>query len=153
MLALALALPGCGGDAASPTPVAARSYADPGFVRADGFEMRYGLVLASALNPAVAKAYGIVRSNDRAVLTVAVLRQSPGSVPVATEAQVHGIRRRLTGEEMLLEFRPILEGQAISYIAELDVGSGGPLLLEVEAVPHGGHSALVAKLTRQFDTG
>jgi len=150
VLAVAGLFAACGGSDRAPQPVAARPYEDPGFVRAAGYEMRYGVVQASALDPDVARGYGIVRSELRAVVTVAVLRQRPGAVPVTVEASVHGVTRRLTGEASPLEFRSVVDGQAVSYIAEFDVRDREPMALEIVSQPSGSTAKLQTRITREF---
>lgn len=150
VLLLAGLLAACGGGGDAPRPIAARPYDDPGFVRAGDFEMRYGTMLASELNPDVAKAYAILRSDSRAVLSVSVLRQSAGSLPVPIEAETRGFRRRLTGERVPLDFRRIDEQEGPSYVAEFDVGNAGPVVLEFVSVPAGSASRLEARVVREF---
>lgn len=150
-IASCVLIAGCGGGTSSPEPVAARPYEDPGFVRSAGFEMRYGVMQASSIDRRVATRYGISRSDDRAVITVAVSRQPPGSVPVPVEARISGIRRTLAGDAYALEFRAESEDGTVSYIAETDIPEHEPLSLEVEAQPTGSEARLTARITRRFD--
>lgn len=153
LLAVIALVASCGGGDQPPQPVAARPYEDPGFVRGAGYEMRYGVLRASALDADVARGYGIVRSERRAVVTVAVLRQRPGAMPVTVEAEVDGVWRRLTGEAFPLGFRRVLDGQAVSYVAEFDVRDREPVVLELEAQPSGSSAKLHARITREFAAG
>jgi len=153
-IVLCATLAACGGAAGPPPePVPARPYGDPGVVQGAGFEMRYGIVRSSTLDLGVAKRNGIVRSDDRAVVTVAVLRQRDGSIAVPTEATISGIRRVLTGESVALDFRAVSEGGSVSYIAETDIPDHGPVLLEIEARPTGTDTRLIARITHRFDKG
>jgi len=115
--------------------------------------MRYGIVQSSTLDLGVAKRNGIVRSDDRAVVTVAVLRQRDGSIAVPTEASISGIRRVLAGEPVALDFRAMSEGGSVSYIAETDIPGHGPVLFEIEARPTGTDTRLIARITHRFDKG
>jgi hypothetical protein len=143
---------GCGGGDDRPEPVAARSFEDPGFVRSGEFEMRYGLLLADELNPAVAKAYGIDRRPDRVVVNVSILDSSPGSTPQPVEADVRGTYRTLTREPRPLEFRRVVEQESVSYLAEFGFRNREAVVIEFESLPPGGGPALRAKLTRTFET-
>ena len=149
-LAAALAA-GCGGSSAPPPPVPARLFEDPGFVATAEHEMRYGIVLASELPAAVAKAYAINRSKDRVVVNVSVLRRQAGALPSPIEAEVEGEWRTLVGEPQPLAFRPVLEGAAISYVAEAPVGNQEPTTFELRARPPQA-STITASVTRSFDT-
>jgi len=151
---LSAALAACGGGTGHPPePVAARPYQDPGLVQGDGFEMRYAVVQSSSLDRDVARRYGIVRSEDRALITVAVSRQRGGSIPVPMEATISGIRRVLAGDSVALDFRAVSGNGAVSYVAETDIPDYGPLLLEIEARPADSHTRLAATITRRFDEG
>jgi len=153
-VALSATLAACGGNAGHPPEaVAARPYPDPGLVQGAGFEMRYGVVQSSSLDHDVTKRYGIVRGEDRAVVTVAVSRQRGGSISVPMEATISGIRRVLAGESVALDFRAVSENGAVSYIAETDIPDYGPLLLEIEARPADSDVRLTARITRRFDEG
>jgi len=151
LLAAAL-VAGCGGSAAPPpAPVPARLFEDPGFVAEGDYEMRYGIVPASELPAGVARTYGIVRSKDRVVVNVSVLRRRADTLPLPIDAEVAGDWRTLIGEPQSLSFRPVLEGNAISYIAELPLANQGPITLELRARPPQG-SMMTARITREFDT-
>jgi hypothetical protein len=152
-VALSAALAGaCGGSDVPPAPVAARSFDDPGFVAAAGYEMRYGMVSASELPAEVAKAYGINRRADRVVVNVSVLERKAGSLPTPVEAEVGGDVQSLLGERQQLEFRAVLQGTAVSYVAEATVGQREPTTFELRAQPPHG-PALAARVTREFDDG
>jgi hypothetical protein len=149
-LAAALLLAGCGGSTAPPPPVPARLFEDPGFVADGDYEMRYGIVPASELPAEVARTYGINRSKDRVVVNLSVLRRRVDALPLPIDADVAGDWATLTGEPQALEFRPIREGDAISYIAELTLTGQGAITFRLRARPPGG-VAMTARITRHFD--
>lgn len=123
---------------------------DPGFVAAGGYEMRYGILLASELPPQVATTYAIERSRGRVVVNVSVLRRdSATTMPV--EARVQGSQRSLIGTAAPLEFRAVLEDTSVSYIAGFEVANQDPVIIEIEAVPADSDTRLHARVTRSFD--
>lgn len=148
---VAVLLAGCGGSGAPPAPVPARLYEDPGFVATGDHEMRYGIVLASELPAEVATTYGINRSKDRAVVNVSVLRRRAEALPTPIEAEVEGEWRTVISEPKPLLFRPILQGGAISYVAEVPVRHQQPTTFELHARPPQA-AAMTARITRAFDT-
>jgi hypothetical protein len=148
----AAACAACGGGDRPPQPVAARDFADPGFVASSTHEVRYGTLLASEMPASVAAAYGIVRSPDRVVVNVSVLRRVAGSVAVPVAAEVAGQWRGLTGEPQALAFRPVLEGTAVSYIAEAPAHDREAMVFEIEARPVEAGTPIAARLTRKFGT-
>lgn len=139
----------CGGDAARP-PVAAREFTDPGFVAAEGHELRYGLLPVGDLAAGVALAYGIGRDAQQVVISVSVLKKRPTALPVPVEARVTGNWRGLIGEPQPLEFRPVLTGSAISYVAEAPLRNGEAVVFEIAALPDGVTEPLTARVTREF---
>lgn len=114
--------------------------------------MRYGLLLAGELDPAVAEAYDIDRRPDRVVLSVSVLRLRAGSTPQPVEADLVGSYRSLTGEARTLAFRRVLEQASVSYVAEFPVRNREAVIVEFESRPADGAPALRTRLTRTFET-
>ena len=60
------------------------------------YEVHYIIFASDFLRPEIARAYGIVRANDRAVLNIAVRRLEPagGSVPIKARPLGRRSRRR-----------------------------------------------------------
>lgn len=146
----AVLLGACGADSRSP-PVPARAYEDPGFVAAGTHEMHYAAIKASSLPAGVAAEYGILQRSDRLVVSVSVLERPPGTLPVATQAQVTGTWRALIGEPRGLDFRSVTAAGSVSYVAEAPLRDREPIVLELVATPSGSMTPLRARLTRQFD--
>jgi hypothetical protein len=150
LLAAAL-VTGCGSGDVPPAPVPARLFEDPGFVASGDHEMRYGIVPASELPAEFATSYGINRSKDRVVVNVSVLRRQADALPRPIDAEVEGHWQTLVGESQSLVFRPVHEGGAISYLAELPVVNRGPITFELRARPPQA-AVMIARITREFDT-
>ncbi len=148
MLAAALSLAACGGP--PPGPVAARPQVDPGFVAVGEHELRYGVVPAADLAPAVAEAYGVERRSKALVLSVSVLRSEDGRLPVPIAASVRGTQRTLIGEPSPLDFREFGAGGAPSWVAVIEPAAAGLLLISIEADPAGGGPRLAATLKREL---
>jgi len=81
-----------------------------------------------------------------------VLKRVPGAVPAPVEADVAGQWRGLTGEPQPLAFRPVLEGTAVSYIAEAPARDREAMVFEIEARPTGERAPMAARITRRFGT-
>jgi hypothetical protein len=148
LAATMLLLGACGGPA--PGPVAARLASDPGFVAVGLYQLRYGTVVAAELPVAVARSHGVERRGDLALLNVSVLRLSEGTLPQPVAASVTGTQRSLIGEPRPLEFREISAGGSLSYVATLDIGSPGIIVIELEARPLDGGPSLQASINREF---
>lgn len=142
-----LALASCGGP--PPGPVAATPQADPGFVSAGGYELRYGTVAATDLPVEVAGAYGVERRAGVLLLSVSVLRREEGRLPAPVEAKVNGTQRSLLGEPAPLAFRELSAGGSPSWIAEIEPAAAGMVVIDVVAEPAGSATRLVAQLRRE----
>ena len=59
------------------------------------YEVYYSIFASDFLRPEIARAYGIVRANDRAVLNVAVRRREPDGSSVPIKAAVEGTQSDL----------------------------------------------------------
>jgi hypothetical protein len=147
VLVSTLALAACGGP--PPGPVEARSQADPGFVSAGDYELRYGTVGATDLPVEVADAYGVERRAGVLLLSVSVLRREEGRLPVPVEAKVNGTQRSLLGEPAALAFRELRAGGSPSWIAEIEPATAGMVVIDVVAEPVGSATRLVAQLRRE----
>ena len=80
------------------------------------WDVHYMAVDTAFLTPEVARAYGIVRSKNNALINISVLdRNSKKAQSVA----MMGTARNLLGAEKALEFKEVVEGDAIYYLAVL----------------------------------
>ena len=105
------------------------------------YEVYYSLFASDFLRPEIARAYGIVRANDRAVLNIAVRRIEPavGSVPI--KAKVEGTRSDLVHTRDL-ELREVIEEGAIYYLAEFPFRNDETHYFKVSIHPDGDTSTL-----------
>jgi len=101
------------------------------------------------LPPAVAREYAIVRSKNRAMLNVAVLRESDHS---AVSAVVTVKTVNLTGQLKNVTMRTINEGDAIYYIGEVAIANRETLIFDISVTPDGTNQASDVRFKRQFFT-
>lgn len=78
--------------------------------------VHYNTFTSSFLPPETAQAAGIVRSNEKGLINVSVIK---GVTPVA--AQVTGTIKDLSGKSEVLTFKQITEKSGISYLAPYSV--------------------------------
>jgi hypothetical protein len=81
--------------------------------RIGAYDAHYSVVPTLFLKPDIAARHGISRGRDRALLNVSVLDRS--DTPV--QAEVSGTVRNLLGQQLNLEFREVLDGGAVYYLA------------------------------------
>ena len=101
------------------------------------------------LPPEVARAYNIVRSKNRAMLNVSVLREADNA---AVTAAVTVKTVNLTGQLKNITMRQINEQDAIYYIGEVPVANRETLIFDISVIPEGAESASDVRFKRQFFT-
>jgi hypothetical protein len=102
------------------------------------------------LPPAVAREYNIVRSKNRAMLNVSVLRK-PDNLPVAADVSVNTVN--LTGQLKNVTMRKIEEPGdivAIYYIGDTTVANREVLVFDISIKPEGEDSISKVRFKRQF---
>lgn len=101
------------------------------------------------LPPEIARAYNIVRSKNRAMLNVSVLRASDNQ---AVTADVTVKTVNLTGQLKTVTMRRINEQEAIYYIGEVAVANRETLIFDISVTPDGEDSSSEVRFKRQFYT-
>ena len=101
------------------------------------------------LPPEVARAYNIVRSKNRAMLNVSVLREADNTAVAAT-VTVKTVN--LTGQLKNITMRQINEQGAIYYIGEAPVANRETLIFDISVKPEGVDSPSDVRFKRQFFT-
>ena len=99
--------------------------------------------------PEVARNYDIVRSKNRAMLTVSVIDGSTNQ-PVSAEVSVKTVN--LTGQLKNVAMRTITEQQAIYYIGETPVSNRETLVFDITVKPQGVSKSSDIRFKRQFFT-
>lgn len=116
----------------------------------DGYLVNYTAVSTADLPAKVALNYGIVRSRSEALLNVAVRRKKSDGNSTAVPARIGGEVHNLSGQAKNLNLREIREGQAIYYIAELNVADGETLVFNLDVLPEGASHAFHINFRQQF---
>lgn len=101
------------------------------------------------LPPEVARAYGIVRSKNRAMLNVSVLNAADNTA-VAAVVAVKTVN--LTGQLKNITMQEITEGDAIYYIGEAAIANRETLVFDISVTPEGVSVASEVRFKRQFYT-
>lgn len=115
----------------------------------DGYTIHYNALSSSLISPEVAKAYGIRRSDSRALINISVLKKSGD----AAKAHVTATGRNLTGQTRNVDMREINEGDgAIYYIGELSVRNMETFDFTVLVTPEGNDKPYTVKFRQQFYT-
>jgi hypothetical protein len=99
------------------------------------------------LPPEIARAYSIVRSKNRAMLTVSVLKEVDHT-PVTANVTVKTVN--LTGQLKNITMRRINEQESIYYIGESPVANRETLIFDISVTPEGVDAPSIVRFQRQF---
>ena len=147
-LSLLFLIYGCGGPGENATPPqaqpAAASSADIG-----DHVVHFSAQSTDQLPPEVARAYGIVRSQNRAMLNVSVLKEDT-STAVTADVTVRTVN--LAGQLKNVTMRKIQEQEAIYYIGETGIANRETLIFNISITPEGASAASEVRFTREFYT-
>ena len=102
------------------------------------------------LPPAVAREYDIVRSKNRAMLNVSVIRESD-NLPVIAEVTIKTVN--LTGQLKNITMRKIEEPGdviAIYYIGDTTIANREVLVFDISVKPEGEDAPSAVRFKRQF---
>ncbi len=115
----------------------------------DDYTIHYNALSSSLITPEVAKAYGIRRSDSRALINISILNKGGD----ASKAHVTATGRNLTGQTRNVDMREISEGDgAIYYIGELSVRNMETFDFTVLVTPDGNEKPYTVKFRQQFYT-
>ena len=116
------------------------------------FVVHFSAQTTDQLPPDIARAYNIVRSKNRAMLNVSVIRKSDKQ---SVEANVLVKATNLTGQLKTVTMRKVEEPGdtvAIYYIGETSVANRETLLFDISVKPAGQSTLSEVRFKRQFYT-
>lgn len=117
------------------------------------YSVHYNALNSSLITPQVAKAYGIRRSDSRALINISVLRKAGDQPATAVKALVTASGRNLTGQTRSIDMREINDGDgAVYYIGELSVRNMETFDFTVLVTPEGESRPSTLKFRQQFYT-
>jgi hypothetical protein len=148
---LAASLAACGGPGDSAkVPTAQPAEATSSDI--GDYVVHFSAQTTDQLTPDVARAYNIVRSKNRAMLNVSVIRKSDSqSIPATVLVKT----TNLTGQLKNVTMRKIEEPGdtvAIYYIGETPVANRETLLFDISVKPEGQSTVSEVRFKRQFYT-
>jgi len=146
---LLICLSACGGPGESATvPVAEPEEASSADI--GNHVVHFSAQTTDHLPPAVAREYNIVRSKNRAMLNVSVIRKSD-NLPVTADVAVNIVN--LTGQLKNVTMRKIEEPGdtvAIYYIGDTTVANREVLVFDIDVKPDGEDTVADLRFKRQF---
>lgn len=82
------------------------------------WQVHYIAFPSTFIQPNIAKAYGLERSNYKGIINISVLADKEGTP--AQKAKLTGEAKNLLGSKQTLEFKEVVDGDAIYYLAQVD---------------------------------
>lgn len=145
---LALLLAGCG---AAPPPAPAASGTDAqqeAVARVGDVTMRASVVQTSTLDPAIARRYGIERSDRLAMLLVS-LRRGPDGADSSLPARVEAKASDLRGRAMMIDMRELRSGELLDYVGTVEIDPPDTIRFDVRISREDGATSSM-QFSREF---
>ncbi len=114
------------------------------------YVVHFNAISTNQLTPDIARQHGIVRSNNRAMLNVSILRKEPGTTGVPVPGSVSASAVNLTGQQKNMTLREIREDAAVYYIGELPVANEETLVFTIDVTPMNEPSRFSVRYMKQF---
>jgi len=114
------------------------------------YVLHFNAIGTDQLNDKIAAQYGIVRSRNRAMLSVSILRKAEGTMGTPVTGSVSATAINLTGQLKNINMREIKEGTAVYYIGETSITDGETLIFTVDATPINEASRFTVRFKKQF---
>jgi len=134
-------------QADAPPPAEAAGVASRDF---GDYIVHFNAISTDQLTPEVAKAYNIVRSRNRALLNVSIVKKMEGTTGQPVPGAVAALVANDTGQVKDSNIREIREGDAIYYIADFAVSNAETLVFTVDVTPINETSRFSVRFTRTF---
>lgn len=103
-------------------------------ITSNGLDIHYIVFNSSFLQPEVASATGLERSQNVAVLNISPVRDGKGE-----KSTVTGTLTNLLSQSKALQFKEIDEGDAVYYIAQFAIDSREVLKFDIQLTDSNGH--------------
>ena len=114
------------------------------------YTLHFNALTTDQLTAEVAQRHGIVRSGNRAMLNVSIVRKQESAVGVPVRGAVEVSAANLTGQLKPVSLREITEAEAIYYIGESNVADGETLVYTIDATPVDETAPMSVRYMKQF---
>ncbi len=116
------------------------------------FTVHYNAFTTDALQPQLARAYGIKRSKSRVLLNVSVLKRVLGTTGRPVTADVSARAINLNNQLKTITMRKVDENGGIYYLGELTVDHGETLTFILEVSPEDAGETHTIEFQQRFFT-
>ena len=118
----------------------------------DDYTIHINAFNSDTLQPNMAKAYNIIRSKNRGLLTISVVKKSNSANAMPIKAKVDAKATNLTGQLKNIQIREINDGGAVYYISEFNVADKEILDFTINVTPGDDKGPYTVTLRQQFFT-
>lgn len=116
------------------------------------YTVHYNAFNTDTLQPAMAKAYDIVRSKNRGMLTISIIKESEGSSGKPVRANITISASNLTGQFRKFKVREVDEGDSIYYLSDFHVAHEEILNFALQILPEGSAKPVTVEFRQKFYT-
>jgi hypothetical protein len=118
--------------------------------KVDGYTIHHNVITTDFLSDDVARNYGIIRSKNRAMLNVSVIKDKSGTTGTPVSAHIQANMTNIYGQQHGLNLREIHEADAIYYIGTFLVRNGETLNFHLDVKPEGENKYSPAVFSEEF---
>ncbi|MEH6394058.1 MULTISPECIES: DUF4426 domain-containing protein [Pseudoalteromonas] len=94
------------------------------------WQVHYIAFPSTFIQPQIAKAYDLERSGYKGIVNISILKNDTDAT--AQTAILKGTARNLLGNKQTLDFKEVIEGESIYYLAQVDFTNEEILRFDVE---------------------
>jgi len=114
------------------------------------YVIHFNALPTDQLTAEIARSYGIVRSESRAMLNVSIIKKVEGELGTPVPGVVKASATNLAGQFKTTNIREVREADAIYYIAELPVTNAETLTFNLEVTPENETESFPIRFQKQF---
>ena len=94
------------------------------------WQVHYIAFPSTFIQPQIAKTYGLERSGFKGIVNISILKNDTDKT--AQKATLQGTARNLLGNKQSLNFKEVVEGDSVYYLAQVDYTNEEILRFEIE---------------------
>lgn len=117
------------------------------------YTVHYSAFTTDTLPRSVAKAYGIQRSQNRALLNISVLKKVMGTTAQPVRARITGTATNLNAQLRELNMRELSEDGAVYYITDFPIENDETLNFNLTIRPENSDQTIELNFQQQFYAG
>jgi hypothetical protein len=114
------------------------------------YVVHFNALPTSFLTPKTAQDFDIVRSKQRAILTVSVMKKVLGTTGQSVQADVAAQAINLSNQVKEIDMREVTEGSAIYQLGDFRITDQEILNFTIDVKPKGETQTLTVKFRQQF---